>query len=77
MTQMNGVNLIPGLLFLILGSCLFIKSCLIAGGVYDVGVMLLEFYTGPALPVFLTVFPVFVFTNSHFLWNAFTRRLEP
>lgn len=77
MTKMNGVNLIPGLLILIMCSRLFITLCLIGRRVYDMGVMVLEFPAGPALPIFLTIFPAVIFTSSHFLWNAFIRRLEP
>lgn len=76
-TKMNGVNLIPRLLIPILGSCLFIKFCLIARGIYDMSVMVLEFPPGPALPILLTVFPAFIFTSSHFLWNSFIRRVKP
>ena len=77
MTLMDGVNLISGFLILILGSCLLIKLCLIARRVYDMDVTVSEFPPGPAVPIFLTVFPAVIFTSSHFLWNVFIRRLEP
>lgn len=77
MTLIGGINLMPQFLILILGSCLLIKLFLLARGVYDMDVMVSEFPSDPAVPIFLTVFPAIIFTNSYFLWNIFIRRLEP